>query len=395
MTFPTPQQIKRIAKECGYVERREEASHTLFFKKSAYEGRDEYKYPTLINVFHTTRGAMTKLSHPKSGYNQLWRSMAYDSEETLKAILDNPRTHTGKGHRTADKAKRGCILCGVLKDRKEFSKNQWRKNVGDSKCIECVQDTKSLRKNEDISCRLSAVPPAASSKLPILFLGTDQWFVDACGDTVKNHSVVLTSGTLIRDPSQAKIPNVSHKYCGVITTDDWFDVDDEYQPLANGIFRILTEMYHAGGSVVVAATMGIFTVPRQISTIFGFDSPWVFRAYTAKNIMTTPTGREILGDAFPNHHVYAKSHFIQAPLEECLFQEYINVKDYEDDSDYDEIPSPNRDSPIVTHCGPNGGRISYFGFVNDLDVSYGDIMMKLTWPSENTIQQAPKKKRLK
>ena len=63
--------------------------------------------------------------------------------------------------------------------------------------------------------------------------------------------------------------------------------------------------------------------------------------------------------------------------------EYIDPEDYEDDSDYDEPPSANKYSPVVMHCGgPNGGRISYFGFVNDLDVSWGDIILKLVSEKE-------------
>ena len=41
---------------------------------------------------------MTKVSHPKSGYNQLWRGDAYDSLVTLKSLFKNPRIHTGKGY---------------------------------------------------------------------------------------------------------------------------------------------------------------------------------------------------------------------------------------------------------------------------------------------------------
>ena len=129
--------------ECGYVERREEASCALFFLKKLHEGG---QYPTLINVFYTTRGVMTKLSHPKSGYNQLWRSSAYNSEESLRAIFENPRRHTGKGYRSTDETKRGCSKCGMEKPKSEFSKNQWSKNVGDSKCAACIGNNKQQGK---------------------------------------------------------------------------------------------------------------------------------------------------------------------------------------------------------------------------------------------------------
>ena len=284
---------------------------------------------------------MTKLAHPKSGYNELWRSSAYDSEQSLKAIFRNPRSHTGKGYRSAD-------------------------------------DNKAKNKSQEAIVTAFESLTTHSSSLPFLFLGTDQWFVDTCGDAIKNHCVTITSDTLIEDPSKAQISNVLQKYCGVITTDDWFDVDMEYQLIANNIFRVLKDMYNSGGPVVIAATMGIFSVPQQISNMFEFDSPWTFNSYTRKEVTTTPVGKEILGKAFSKNHVYTKAHFIGAPKEDCLFEEYIRAEDYEDDSDYDEIPSPAEESPIVRHCSPSGsGVVFYFGFVNSLDVSYGDIFLKL------------------
>mmetsp|Transcript_10778 Transcript_10778/g.16284 ORF Transcript_10778/g.16284 Transcript_10778/m.16284 type:complete len:628 (+) Transcript_10778:80-1963(+) len=387
MTFPTPQKIKQIAAECGYEERREEVSSTIFLRKSSDGNDGNNKYPILINIFYTTRGIMTKLSHPKSGYNQLWRSTAYDSVGTLRAIFINPRAHTGRGYRSADQAQRGCARCGIQKERGEFSKNQWRKDPGQSKCSQCIQQGQQGQQGhndrDDGHSGVSELSAAPSSSLPILFLGASEFFVTACEDVMKSESVILTVDELIQNPSKAKIADISNKYRGVVATDDWFDVDDEYKPLANKILCTLKEMYDAGGSVVVAATMGIFTVPQQLSKMFGFgsSSPWAFSCYTKKCLTTTLMGSEILGDIVPSgkRYIYTKANFIQAPEEECLFVEYIDPEDYEDDSDYDNggPPMPEKDSPVVTHRGSSGGTLSYFGFVNDLDVSYGHIMMKL------------------
>ncbi|KAL9181530.1 hypothetical protein ACHAXT_010335 [Thalassiosira profunda] len=132
-SLPTPCDIKIIAREHGYVERREEASNTLFFKDNKPSS------PTLINVFYTTGGVMTKLSHPKTGYNELWRSDAYASEEGLSSIFKNPRVHTGQGYRHTGDAKRGCVQCGMQKKKDEYSKNQWRKGAGNAKCTSCTQ----------------------------------------------------------------------------------------------------------------------------------------------------------------------------------------------------------------------------------------------------------------
>ena len=136
MTLPSPAVIKALAARHGFVERREEASSTLFFKS---DNLPQSQHPTLINVFYTTGGIMTKLSHPTSGYNQLWRSDAYDSAASLGAIFANPRIHTGQGYRHASGAKRGCIGCGVQKKKADYSKNQWRKGPGNAKCSNCIQ----------------------------------------------------------------------------------------------------------------------------------------------------------------------------------------------------------------------------------------------------------------
>jgi len=133
-SLPSPEVIKIIALEYNYEERRDEASSTLFFKDSSIAHN-----PTLINIFYTTGGTMTKLNHPTSGYNQLWRSNAYDSAASLASIFENPRVHTGKGYRKAAKAVRGCVKCGQEKNRGDFSNNQWRKGQGESKCTTCVQ----------------------------------------------------------------------------------------------------------------------------------------------------------------------------------------------------------------------------------------------------------------
>ncbi|KAL7491315.1 hypothetical protein ACHAWT_002009 [Skeletonema menzelii] len=139
-SLPSPEEIKIIALEYNYEERRDEASRTLFFKDTSTAHN-----PTLINIFYTTGGVMTKLSHPRSGYNQLWRTNAYDSATSLAAIFENPRVHTGKGYRNAGNAVRGCVKCGQEKKRGEFSNNQWRKGRGESKCTSCVQSKRRGR----------------------------------------------------------------------------------------------------------------------------------------------------------------------------------------------------------------------------------------------------------
>ena len=83
---------------------------------------------------------MTKINHPRSGYNQLlWRSSAYDSADSLRVIFTKPRAHSCMGYRLEDKALRECTKCGLQKERGEFSKNQERKDSNQSKCSEWIE----------------------------------------------------------------------------------------------------------------------------------------------------------------------------------------------------------------------------------------------------------------
>lgn len=91
---------------------------------------------------------MTKISHPTSGYNQLWRCNAYDSLASLTAIFENPRVHTGKGYRNAGNAVRGCVECGIEKKRSDFSNSQWRKGQDESKCTSCVHNQRQSNDNQ-------------------------------------------------------------------------------------------------------------------------------------------------------------------------------------------------------------------------------------------------------
>jgi len=140
-----------LVTECGYAERRPEISSTLFYKDIS-NVNDEY--PTLINIFYNTRGVMTKLSHPRSGYNQMWRSDAYDSLETLAALFTNPRAHTGKGYRTTDNSAQGCTKCGEEKKRGDFSKNQWRKGPGHARCTDCVRNPNEEKIKQNSNTRI-------------------------------------------------------------------------------------------------------------------------------------------------------------------------------------------------------------------------------------------------
>lgn len=272
------------------------------------------------------------------------------------------------------------------------------------------------QETEPLAPPLTSAPPGSNPCLPTLFLGVNEWFAEECGDVLRNDivfsksakfmhplvegrmeqvlvlnflsgkdvlnlskalhggSTVVTMEDLLERGFQAATKLIDkNSYRGVIATDDWFDVDPEYQLLADNLFHLLSTMHNNGCSVIVASTLGALSTPRRLSSMFECG-PWDFASYTKKTVTMTQLGKEILGNAFPETELYAKACYIRAPQEECLFLEHIYPDDY--DSDEEEHES-GKDSPIVVNRGKSGGCISYFGFVNSLTVSYGAIMLRL------------------
>jgi hypothetical protein len=142
-----PEEIIALAQKMGYKERRPSVSSTLFFVESAPSMAPDAA-AVLINIYYTTRSIMTLLQHPGSaGTNELWRSHAYDTLEELQRFFENPRIHTGKGYRKAHKAVRGCVGCGMMKTKGDFSKNQWLKGPDANRCIECCNLANDKRRS--------------------------------------------------------------------------------------------------------------------------------------------------------------------------------------------------------------------------------------------------------
>ena len=139
---PSANEIIALAEAMGYQQRRETVSATLFFKEAAPAFDMP---PVLINIYYTTRSIMTYLNHPNSGTNELWRSNAYENLDELRTFFDNPRIHSGKGYRNAKKAVRGCVGCGEMKKRVDFSLNQWKQGPDANKCKDCVASSRWQR----------------------------------------------------------------------------------------------------------------------------------------------------------------------------------------------------------------------------------------------------------
>eukprot|EP00934_Nitzschia_sp_Nitz4_P007734 Nitzschia sp. Nitz4//scaffold187_size43274//27258//28847//NITZ4_007338-RA/size43274-snap-gene-0.56-mRNA-1//1//CDS//3329539822//7724//frame0 len=133
---PSFEQVIQLALECGYKEYRPTISATLYFVEAKPTPGMK---PIKINVYPTTRSIMTYLDHPKAGVNALWRSNAYDDLAELRELFMNPRAHTDKGYRNKGKAVRGCVQCGEMKARTEYTNNQWSKGPDVNRCRSCIE----------------------------------------------------------------------------------------------------------------------------------------------------------------------------------------------------------------------------------------------------------------
>ncbi|GKZ01325.1 hypothetical protein MPSEU_001083500 [Mayamaea pseudoterrestris] len=144
-------------------------------------------------------------------------------------------------------------------------------------------------------------------------------------------------------------------------------------------FTVMSYNQH-GTSVVYMSIEGIFDM-SALRQAFGID--WNLSAYTKRQIqLTASQGHRILGrNAFHPHDTYTKAHYVTSRrAEEELFAECVDPTDYEGEDD-DEMPAPSPGSPALAHIDGNKS-VSYFGFVNSLDVSYGAIMYRLCFAAE-------------
>ena len=151
-------------------------------------------------------------------------------------------------------------------------------------------------------------------------------------------------------------------------------VDDTCFIREPDVTAFVMKQYSKGASVVIMAIEGIFDLSTLNSQ---FKVNWKCAGYTARSVELNYLGRQILDDSFPSEHQYVKAHFIVGGGE--LFTEYLCPEDYEDEEDYpDGPPPPTPGSPVITSLGESKS-VSYFGFANPLDVSYGAILLKLCY----------------
>lgn len=170
--------------------------------------------------------------------------------------------------------------------------------------------------------------------------------------------------------------DVNKEKFGELEKDDYqaVIVDDTCFIREPDVTAFVMKQYSKGASVVIMAIEGIF----DLSTLNNhFKVNWKCAGYTARSVELNYLGRQILDDSFPSEHQYVKAHFIVGGGE--LFTEYLCPEDYEDEEDYpDGPPPPTPGSPVITSLGESKS-VSYFGFANPLDVSYGAILLKLCY----------------
>lgn len=155
-------------------------------------------------------------------------------------------------------------------------------------------------------------------------------------------------------------------------------VDDTYFIREPKVTQFVMNQYEKGSSVVVMSIEGIYNL-SVLNRKFNVD--WNVCAYTSRDIKLTERGKDIIGDAFPRKNHYIKANFVVG--EGPLFTEHQHPEDYEDEEDFPNgPPPPEPGSPFATVM--RGSRsVSYFGFVNPLDVSYGAILLKLCYAGES------------
>jgi hypothetical protein len=147
----------------------------------------------------------------------------------------------------------------------------------------------------------------------------------------------------------------------------------------------VVEQYNSGVNVVVMAIEGLFS----LSYMRQFGVTWRMTEYTKKSIILTEAGMRLLGKpAFPFESKYTKSHFVAGDGVE-LFAEVVEEEEDDEDVEEDdeeeseeEAPrAPQPGSPVITHIEENRC-ISFFGFVNSLDVSWGAIIHRLCFAAQ-------------
>ena len=154
------------------------------------------------------------------------------------------------------------------------------------------------------------------------------------------------------------------------------------------VTELVTRHYeYSNTSVIIMCIEGTF----DLSVINqSFHVNWTTITYTKRTIKLTNKGRKIIGaNPFLGDSVYTKALYVAGRHHEELFYEYLNPADYDySDSDMedDEPPTPGSGSPVVTHIDDDGLKsVSYFGFVNGLDVSYGHIILRLCYAAHHNM----------
>lgn len=160
------------------------------------------------------------------------------------------------------------------------------------------------------------------------------------------------------------------RFQAIIVSDDGCSSDEE-------ILYYLTEQASKGVNIVVMALQGLF----DLGFMHAFGVNWKLCAYTRRTFHLTKDGMRILGkSAFPFKSCYCMSHFVTGDGYE-LFAELLEDEDEEpddDDDDDDDYPprQPEPGSPVIVHINDTRS-VSYFGFVNPSNVSYGAILLRL------------------
>jgi hypothetical protein len=189
------------------------------------------------------------------------------------------------------------------------------------------------------------------------------------GSVILPDDELFTEGTDQVDTEQlARL--ATNDYQAIVVDDTCFIREPDVQKF------VMQQYQEKNVSVVIVGAEGIYDL-GPIRAAFGVD--WNVTVYTRRTIQLNPLGSTILGrQGFAVDTNYVKALFIQGTHE--LFMEHVNPDDYEPDSDDEDPqpPKPQPGSPVTTFI-EHGKSVSYFGFVNSSDVSYGAIILRLCY----------------
>ena len=175
---------------------------------------------------------------------------------------------------------------------------------------------------------------------------------------------ILDVGRFIRQMKANRLSNPNYNpfmsYSTVVISDDCLEY--YYKHLEH----VLKQFYHGvnsngsngskGGSIIVLGEMGVFALPGMLGV--SFDCKWKFGEYCRYNLKVNQLVYTQLKLPKMNDIRYTKHNYLLVPNNDAL------ISPTDDPNDPDASNYENNLSPLASHIGVNGGRLTYISCVN-------------------------------